>query len=143
MANPKKALSTTGKPMHYSVGAIIKKENKYLLIDRAVPPPGFAGVAGHVDENETDEQALKREVKEESNLDVTHCTLLLEEEVEDNPCVLNCTVHHWKVFKCITKGEVHKNNESKLIGWFTPAQIQNLNLEPVWKYWFQKLNIIE
>ena len=33
MGNPKRRISKQGKPMHYSVGALIKKGNKYLLIE--------------------------------------------------------------------------------------------------------------
>ncbi|MBI5358165.1 NUDIX domain-containing protein [Candidatus Amesbacteria bacterium] len=60
----KRATTPEGKLMHYSVGALIKRSDKYLLIDRAIPPFGFAGIAGHIDENETPLQALAREVKE-------------------------------------------------------------------------------
>ncbi len=31
-----------------SVGAIIEKDGKFLMIDRVNPPYGWAGVAGHV-----------------------------------------------------------------------------------------------
>ena len=73
--------------MHYSVGALIERNGKYLLIDRAVTPFGFAGIAGHVDEGETEIETLKREVKEESGLEILSHELLFEEKVEKNRCV--------------------------------------------------------
>ena len=59
MSNPKQGKSKDGKLMHYSVGALIKKDGKYLLIDRVKPPLGFAGIAGHIDEGEDEIKALK------------------------------------------------------------------------------------
>ena len=53
MTTPKQGRAKNGQPMHYSVGALIKKEDKYLLIDRVKPPLGFAGLAGHIDEGES------------------------------------------------------------------------------------------
>jgi ADP-ribose pyrophosphatase YjhB (NUDIX family) len=70
MAVPKLGKSKNGKQMHYSVGAVIKRDGKYLLIDRKKPPLGFAGVAGHIDEGEDEIQALFREVEEESGLKI-------------------------------------------------------------------------
>jgi len=64
MSEPKSGKSSKGKEMHYSVGALVKKEDKYLLIDRMNPPLGFAGLAGHIDEGEDAVNALKREVEE-------------------------------------------------------------------------------
>ena len=63
MPNYKAGTSKSGKPMHYSVGAIIKKDDKYLLLDRVKPPFGFASVAGHIDEGEDEITTLKREIK--------------------------------------------------------------------------------
>ena len=73
--------------MHFSVGALIERDGKYLLIERAVPPLGFAGVAGHVDEGEDERHAIMREVKEEIGFDVHDPKLLLEEELDWNWCV--------------------------------------------------------
>ena len=66
MSSPKLRTSESGEPLHFSVGALIEKGGKFLLIDRNLHPFGFACVAGHVDEGELPEEALKREAKEES-----------------------------------------------------------------------------
>lgn len=65
MPQPQK-LIINDQPVHASVGAVIVRGRQYLLIDRATPPLGLASVAGHIDENEKPEQALVREVQEES-----------------------------------------------------------------------------
>jgi len=145
MPDPIISRSKKGLPMHYSVGAIIKNiDNKYLLIDRAKPPFGFACVAGHIDVGETKEQALIREVKEESGLTVTDFELLYEEELDFNTCRRGITVHNFSVFECQTKGEINQNIlESKSIGWYDKDEIRKLILEPVWEYWFSKIGILE
>jgi len=139
----KQGKSKDGHPMHYSVGALIRREDgKYLLIDRAIPPFGFAGVAGHVDEGETPEIALVRETKEESGLKVESYELLFEEERE-NWCSEKINTHYWYLFGCQVSGELERSRgETKSAGWYSAEEIKELTLEPVWKYWFEKLKII-
>ena len=143
MANEKSGLSKQNKPMHYSVGAVIKKGDKYLLIDRKNPPFGYAGIAGHIDEEEDDVEALIREVKEESGLKITCCTLIFEEELDFDWCNRGIGVHYWFLFECVTDGkEKMQPSECKSIGWYTKEEISKLNLQKVWEYWFKKLKII-
>ncbi|MDP3882372.1 MAG: NUDIX domain-containing protein [Nanoarchaeota archaeon] len=141
MGMPKIAYSPKGL-VHFSVGAIIKKGEKYLLIDRAKIPEGFACVAGHLESGETPEQAIIREVKEESGLEVRECKLLFEETFYGNVCSKGVQNHHWYVFECNVKGEEKKNGESKSIGWYSPEEIKQLKLEPSWDIILKKLEII-
>ncbi|MCK4554633.1 NUDIX domain-containing protein, partial [Candidatus Parcubacteria bacterium] len=152
--------SSKFKIMHTSVGAIIKnKEGKILMIDRAAFPYGWACPAGHVDENETPEQALVREIKEEVNLIIRHAAtngvhanennnvnykLLIHEYVDWNECVKEVRGHDWYVYEVLQwSGEVKRSErETKNIGWFSPNEIKKLQLEEIWRYWFEKLNII-
>lgn len=144
MGIPKVGMSKEGTEMHYSVGALIERDGKYLLIDRAKPPFGFAGLAGHVDDGETEVEALIREVREESGLEVKKYKLLFEEEAGWNTCNKGVTVHYWHLFRCEVSGEIRKDEyEEKSIGWYTKEQIADLKLEPVWEYWFRKLEIIQ
>ena len=129
--------------MHYSVGALIEKDNKFLLVDRANPPFGFAAIAGHIDEGETSEEALFREVREESDLKVKSCSLLFEEELDWNWCKAGVQSHYWYVYKCEVEGEARNNPETKSIGWYTLDEIGKLKLEPAWKYWFGKLGVLK
>lgn len=143
MAVPKLSISSSQIPMHYSVGALIKQDDSYLLIDRAVEPFGFACVAGHIDEGETEVEALVREVKEESGLTVVSSKLLFEEEVHDNKCSKGINVHYWYLYECEVTGSFIENvRETKSIGWYTLDEIKKLRLEPVWKYWFEKMKLL-
>lgn len=129
--------------MHFSAGAVIRKDGKCLLIDRFIEPFGFAGVAGHIDENETPEQALIREVEEESGLLIKSKKLLLEEELDWNRCSKGVGTHYWYLFECGVEGELKKSErEAKSIGWFDAEEIKSLKLEPVWEYWFKKLSVV-
>ncbi len=143
MADPKTGKSKKNKNMHYSVGAIIKNNSKYLLIERKKPPYGFAGVAGHIDQGESEIEALIREVREESGLKVDKYSLILEEKLDWNWCRRGVSIHHWYLFECKTKGRIKKNYaETESIGWYSKAEIKKLKLEPAWEYWLKKLKII-
>jgi ADP-ribose pyrophosphatase YjhB (NUDIX family) len=143
MAQSKEGKTKDGTPMHFSVGALIEQEGKYLLIERAVPPLGFAGVAGHVDEGEDERQAVVREVKEEVGFEVRDPKLLFEEELDWNWCSKGVTSHYWYFFHCPVSGDLARSmRETKSAGWYSKEEIKNLTLEPVWEYWFKKLDII-
>lgn len=138
----KKGIASNGNLLHFSVGAVIKKDNKYLLIDRVNPPFGFAGLAGHVDEGESPEQAITREVEEESGLTVSKSKLLFEEEILWNYCI-KAPSHKWYLYECETSGDVRRNTkETKSIGWYTKEELEKLDLEPVWRHWFEKIGVI-
>ena len=143
MAEAKIGISKSGDIIHYSVGAIIKNDGKYLIIERKKFPPGFACVAGHVDKGELPEESIKREVNEESGLSVNSLRPLLEEFVPWNKCSDGIKGHHWYVFECETSGSVKQNTEeTKSIGWYSEPELKNLDLEKVWKSWFTRLKIV-
>lgn len=126
-----------GKLIHVSVGALIQRDVEILLIDRANFPPGLVGPAGHVDQGETQSDALKREVHEETGLTIVDQKLLLEEFVPWNKCSRGVEGHYWYLYRVEVSGEIKTDTrEAKSIGWY-PKTV--LNLEPVWEYWFDKL----
>lgn len=144
---PKTGASKNGQPMHYSVGAVIKRDGKYLLIDRRYEPLGFAGLAGHIDEGEGPEQALVREVKEESGLKIEKYYLLYCGRVEGNSCHWGINVHYWYLYACEASGEaVWNKEEEKSMGWYAAEQIKEMQkngkFEPVWERWFKKLGVV-
>ncbi len=60
---------TPGNPV-LTVDAIIEIEGGIVLIKRKNPPPGWAIPGGFVDYGETLEDAVRREAKEETGLDI-------------------------------------------------------------------------
>jgi len=139
----KQSTTNDGTPMHYSVGAIIERDGKYLLLDRVNPPLGFAAPAGHVDEGEIPKKALEREVAEETGLTVDGCELVFEEDQPHNRCVYGIEYHRWYVYRCGAHGKLTPSKqEAKSAGWYTPQEIKMLTLEPIWREWLTRLNII-
>ena len=138
-----KVIKKNNMKTHVSVAAIIKKGKKYLLIDRKIRPFGFACVAGHVDEGETPLNALIREVKEESGLEIVECRLLINELKSFEKCVYGLNSHYWYIYDCRTKGSVKKNKkEEKSIDWYTVKEMKGLKFEKAWDYWLKQLRII-
>ncbi len=132
-----------GHKIHHSVGAVIKRDNKYLLIERREFPLGFAGLAGHIDEGEEPKAAVVREVFEEGGLEVTNAKLLYSEMVEWNECSYHVKGHFWHLYECETKGELKIDaHEAKSFNWYSAEEIKHLQLELVWKYWLEKIGII-
>jgi ADP-ribose pyrophosphatase YjhB (NUDIX family) len=140
---PKTSKTQHGDSIHFSVGAIIRKNGKVLLVDRENAPFGNAGPAGHVEENENIEEALRHQVKEEAGLEVVSAQKIFEEEVRNNECKFGVSIHHWHVFECEVVGDVQLDvSESKSIGWYTPEEMRELDIEPIWREWFTKVKIL-
>ena len=78
-------MNTIPKCDHTSVGVLIWKARKLLLIERKRPPYGLAPPAGHVDDHGSFENAAKIEAFEEVGLRVENLTLLGEGK-KSNPC---------------------------------------------------------
>lgn len=130
--------------MRKVVGALIRNRgNKILLLDRVNIPYGWAGPAGHVDKGETLDESLIRETKEEVGLDLIDYKLVGHELVPWNNCRKH-KGHEWHIYEVIKwQGElIPPSKEAKDIKWFTVNEIKLIKLEPVWQYWFKKLNII-
>ncbi len=133
MSEPRLGVSKGGQPMHYSVGALVRRGDEFLVIDRARFPLADACVAGHIDEGELEIEALHREVREEVGLGVTQAHLVFSGELK-NPCRRGVNVHFWYVYECETVGEVCFNpSEVKAARWLSLTELRNLpTLEPVW-----------
>ena len=132
---------------HFSVGALIKQGNKYLIINRNLYPSGYAGTAGHIQKNETPSQALKREIKEETGYNLVNKKLLFHKVINGNECRTGFNIHEWFLYECKCNGKLKiSKKEVKSIKFMTKEKIKKLyknkKLEPVWEYWFKKLKII-
>ena len=107
-------------------GALIIKDGKFLLLKRATRV--FDGYwtlpGGHVEENETSEKAVKREIKEETNLDFE--PIFFKKYNENFP------EFDWKaevkIFYGKFKGNIKIDKESSKFKWFSLDEIKKTNL---------------
>ena len=146
-----------------SAGTIVRKDGKILLIERMKVPFGFAAPAGHVDEGEDYETCAKRELSEETGLNVIDIAFLIEGR-QEGTCHRGGTWHYWKVYRAEVKGQERREaKEAKQMGWYSIEEIRKLadktrkytageitesdwqkspGLEIAWFDWFTKLGII-
>lgn len=131
-----------------SVGGICQENGRILMIYRKYEPYGWACPAGHVEEGENVHNALTKEFNEEVGLRVIGMMQLYQEFIPWNNCYRSGeSGHDWWVFKAFCLGVVSVSNEEtridpkigKSFGWFSREELERLDLEPVWRYWFEKL----
>lgn len=146
---------------HRSVGMLVRRNDRILLIERKKFPFGFAPPAGHVDGDLTFEIAAQRELKEESGL-LTISLELIWSGTLANPCRRpNGDWHYWKVYDMLAHGDLALSaDETKRGGWYGPYGLgelaqrterrlageisdgdweENPGLEPVWYGLFKKI----
>ena len=112
------------KPFSVCVDGVLVREGQILLLKRSAEP--FKGywhvVAGHVEENETLKEALKREFKEETNLDVEVGEIIdgrIEETFDRTKLIV--------VFEVVNaRGEIKLNGESEEYGWFSEIPVKSV-----------------
>lgn len=110
------------------VGMIVRNGDKILLIERKKFPFGFAPPAGHVDDDESFDDAAKREIGEEVGLKAESLKLLIEGR-KDTPCRRpGGSWHYWKIYEVKTSDfEVSRSkSETKNANWYSMVQICSL-----------------
>ena len=110
--------------------AVIFNDDKKILLLKRIDVEGLWGagkwglVGGAIEENETPEEAVRREVKEETGLKidtfVEKVSLMRKNNVE------NCFVAKYNG----DDEDVKLNNENTSYGWFTPEEIKFLDTVP-------------
>lgn len=102
--------------MRLTVDCIIDIEEKIVLIKRENPPFGWAIPGGFVDEGETVEDAVRREMKEETNLSLENLKQLhVYSDPARDPRGHTVSV----VFTAVGVGEPKAQDDAKEIGLFT------------------------
>ncbi|MCZ6798427.1 MAG: NUDIX hydrolase [Gammaproteobacteria bacterium] len=109
-----------------AVVAIIRKSGKFLLVKRSDYVESAKGywcpVSGRIENGETQEQALRREVMEEVGLDVVAEEKVCEIPSHDNKFTLN----FWTA-KIISGEAKISSNEVGDIRWVTIEEMENLS----------------
>ena len=140
---------------HKSVGILVFRNGRLLLIDRARPPFGMAPPAGHVDDHgdptsTEQEQFLAvaaAELREEVGLNAASLELVAEGR-KDNACRRGGLWHYWRIYRAEAEGGVIPSvDEAKSYVWCSKAQMEEFfrdsKLESIWKEWFKELNILD
>ena len=147
-----------------SVGMLVWKEGKLLLIERKKPPFGFAPPAGHLDEDNSFEHSAQRELKEEVGLESKNIELQIEGRKENACRREGGSWHYWKIYKVEADGEIKRSvDETKQAKYYSLDELKELanrteeflrgniktdeweklpGLEPVWYEWLKELKII-
>ncbi|PPR45482.1 MAG: CTP pyrophosphohydrolase [Alphaproteobacteria bacterium MarineAlpha5_Bin8] len=101
--------------MNNVVAAIIRKNNKYLIVQRNRKK--YLGLkwefpGGKVEENETFEEALLREIKEELNIKISLQDKIAEEKYKDEK--IDIVLHY---FLCTQESGTIELNEHEDLAW--------------------------
>lgn len=119
-----------GDPKHFSVGALIRDGEKFLIIKRRVWPYKYGVPAGHVDEGEGREEALVREVGEELGVTPSRVEMLAHEpHLVGDKCRKGADVHDWTLFGCAVDNSAIVNNsdEAERLLWVSSQEANNLD----------------
>ena len=118
-----------GELLHFAVGAVIRRADRYLLIRRKLYPAGIYVIpAGHLEPAEPQERAMIKEVREETGLAVATCSLLMDKQVLPDSCRRSVDHHVWSLYACECTGDVAMNCEADQIGWYTAQELRKLPL---------------
>lgn len=92
----------SNQEVHTTVAAMFFSENKdsILMIEKSDPAYGkkYSIVAGHVESCEEIEDAFKREIKEELNLEGVNYHLMASFKELSDSCRYGAHIHDWHVF---------------------------------------------
>jgi ADP-ribose pyrophosphatase YjhB (NUDIX family) len=135
----------SGAMRHFSIGALIERDRKYLLFKRRKFPFVWVSPAGHLNKGEDAKEATVREVEEETGLKVKTIKLLFEEELSNDPCRRGADVHYWRFYQCKCVGKLKPSNEAEpeTIDWYGQREISRFELSSPTKYFFRKMGIIK
>ncbi|MDO8561110.1 MAG: NUDIX domain-containing protein [bacterium] len=112
---------------HKSVGILVQKGGRTLIIERKKFPAGFALPAGHLD-GDSFRDGAKRELMEETGIATSNMEHLFSAETP-NPCRRDEGTHHqWEIFRASEwSGELKRaEDETKSAEWATPERLSAL-----------------
>lgn len=116
-----------GLKKHINVGAIVKRKNRILLINRRDYPYGLCFPVGHLKFGESINDALKRKVLEDTSLTITSKKLVFHETFP-HQCKDGGELHEWYIYECKTADDLAINTEISDVVWATAGEIKDFNL---------------
>lgn len=119
--------------MKQAVCILIEKDGLFLGVSRKENHNDFGLPGGKVDENETLEEAIIRELKEETGLDVKDLVPVLSEF---------CNTFNVTTFTGVVDGEIF-SNENAIVKWVTKEDLMSGSFNKYNTKLFKKLNYIK
>ncbi len=130
--------------MKYAVAAVIQKGDKVLLARRSMKSRGQPGkwenAGGEVDEGETTEQAIVREIKEELGVVFTIEKILLEGDFKNTDSDWHVIVYGGSIVGTPKPMILEETSEVK---WFNIDELKNVDLASYTRIDFQKFGWIK
>ncbi len=124
------------------VRAIITDEEGRILIlkrqNTVYYPGAWCLPGGKIHYGETGEQALARELQEETSLGcISSKFLFYQDSLPDEPGGMHCINLY---FACAVSGDVIVNEESEQFAWIRPSDLQNYDIafrndQAILRYW--------
>ena len=127
------------------VSAMIRKKDKYLLIKQAKDTfhEGlWAFPGGKVEKNETPDDAIKREIKEETGLNINIEGLFdVQMMKNDNPKLSEKFPYAIiLLYLCKSSGDIKIGSDAEEFAWLSPEEMKNYKLRPAMYFVIEKLD---
>lgn len=132
---------TTKEYWHESVGVFVfNSKNKALFFERTIYPFAFAIPAGHLDTGEDTDTAAKRELQEETGIEVGSIKLFSEEDVIGDKCRRGADNHKWHLYttKVENVDTIRINDEGVKPVWLTLEEALEKKLVYPVQYFIEK-----
>lgn len=124
-----------GEIVHFSVGAVIERNSRFLLLRRSLYPIGEYSIpAGHIEEGESSQSVAIRETYEETGLAVISASLIADGVILNEPCRRSVDYHVWSFYACNCIGDPRMSYESDILGWYTFNELKSIPLTIPTKY---------
>lgn len=109
---------------HWTVGALIERDGKFLIMRKATWPYLWDVIAGHLTRDEEPAAAVVREVSEETGLRLVQPNRVFQGEIFPEPCRRGVNIHEWSLFRGPAEGEPRPDpREVSELRWVTRAEM--------------------
>lgn len=109
---------------HWTVGALIERDDRFLLLHKRQWPFLWDILAGHLEVDEDPAVAVGREVQEESGLELRDPRLVFRREIFPDPCRRGALVHEWSVYRGNADGLLRPDaSEVRELRWVTRKEM--------------------